>query len=622
MCGLTGYMDLRGERPAERTVVERMTAALVHRGPDSAGFHLDGPLGLGFRRLRILDLASGDQPLYNEDGSIVLVCNGEIFNYRELRAELQAKGHVFRTNTDVEVLVHLYEEHGVGLLQLLNGQFAFAIHDSRNRTLFLARDPFGINPLYYTVTGDELVFGSEVKALLEHPRVARAVDLTALDQVLSFPGVVPPRTLFKGIASVLGGQYLLARGGRLQTLEYWDLDYPTADQIEDGKPESYYVERLSELFTQAVRYRLQADVPVGLYLSGGMDSSLVAATAKQLRPLDLHRTFSITFQDPEIDEARYQRRMVEHIGATHCEVPFDEASISERLPKMVYHCERPVKESFNTCSLALAEAASRHGVKVVLGGEGADELFAGYVGYRFDQAGLRGGSSWDVETALEDELRAELWGDEKIFYEQDLHALRDLKRALYSPRLNEDFHEFDSVRAGVVNKGRLLGRHYIHQRSYLDFKLRLSDHLLTEHGDHMVMAHSVEGRYPFLDIDLVEFAKTIPPRLKVNGLTEKYILKQVARQLVPPEVVQREKFGFRGPGSPYLLQRDIAWVKDMLSYDRIKRQGYFNPDTIEKLKARYSVSGARLNGHLETDFLMLVLTFNALIEIFRLPDVN
>ncbi len=244
MCGFAGYIDLRGERRPKDETLRRMTDTLVHRGPDSSGFFNEGGVGLGFRRLSIIDLAGGDQPITNEDGSLVLLCNGEIYNYRELRRVLEQKGHSFRTESDVEVILHLYEEEGVDLLQRLNGQFAFVVYDRKERRLFLARDHFGINPLYYTVADGVLVFGSEIKAILEHPSVGRAVDLTGLDQVFSFPGIVSPRTVFKGVESLKSGHYLTVHNGDVKVSEYWDLDYPKEGELAYDRPESYYVETL------------------------------------------------------------------------------------------------------------------------------------------------------------------------------------------------------------------------------------------------------------------------------------------------------------------------------------------------------------------------------------------
>jgi len=623
MCGFAGYVDLTHERQAEKEILARMASTIVHRGPDSDGYQVEGSLGLAFRRLSIIDLTGGAQPIHNEDRSVVMVCNGEIFNYRELRSLLEHKGHIFRTKTDVEVLVHLYEEEGPKMLSKLNGQFAFALYDLRRKELFLARDHFGILPLYYTVVDNVLIFASEIKAILRHPLASRSIDLTGLDQILSFPGLVSPRTIFKEIRSLKSGHYMLAGIGGLKIVEYWELDYPRIGDVSYDKPDTYYVERLKELFAQAVRYRLQADVPVGFYLSGGLDSSLTAAMIKaESDPSQTRHSFSILFTDKEISESKYQKMMARHVGSEHHEILFDWNEIATRLPDMIYHCECPVKETFNTCSMALSEAARRHGVPVVLTGEGADELFAGYVGYRFDQLGLRGNKPYNLETILEDELREKLWGDKDLFYEVDQYPLRELKTALYSSGVNELFEDFECLNHELIDKERLRDRHVIHQRSYLDFKLRLSDHLLSEHGDRMALANSVEGRYPFLDIELVEFSREIPPHLKLNQYTEKYIIKKIAEDLVPPQIIQREKFGFRAPGTPYLLQQNIEWINDLLSYERIERQGYFNPAMTERLKKQYSQPGFKLHPHLESDLLMVVLAFGLLLDLFDLPSLN
>lgn len=622
MCGIVGYFDLRNERRTDAEVLAVMTGKMVHRGPDSSGFFIEENIALGFRRLSIIDLAGGDQPLFNEDKSLVLICNGEIFNYRELRHELESKGHIFGTNSDVEVLLHLYEAEGVRCLDKLNGQFAFALFDRKQKMLFLARDHFGVNPLYYTIVDDLFIFGSEIKALLEHPLVRREVDLTGLDQIFSFPGLVSPRTMFKNIASLKSGHCIMVKNGDMQVREYWDLIYPVEGELSYEQPESFYVEKLGELFTRAVRRRLQADVPVGFYLSGGLDSSMIGAVINQLSPETNRHSFSIGFTDRGISETRYQRLMVEHVNSIHHEIIFDWSEICERLQAMIYHCECAVKESYNTCSLALSEAARKNGVPVILSGEGADELFAGYVGYRLDQSGLRSAPKYDLETILEEELREKLWGDKEIIYEIDQSAFREIKTALYSAAANELFAEFDCLNFPLVNKERLREKHFIHQRSYLDLKLRLSDHLISDHGDRMALANSVEGRYPFLDIELVEFAKEIPPDLKLNQFTEKYILRKVAQNLVPAEIIQREKFGFHAPGSPYLLRQKSEWINDLLSYKRIKRQGYFDPDAIERLKTLYSQPNFKLDLPFETDLLMIVLTFGIFLDLYSMPSLN
>lgn len=618
MCGLAGVISLRHDRPVPEEIVTAMAATLIHRGPDAeGGFFADG-IGFGFRRLSIVDLTSGGQPMFSEDGNVVLICNGEIFNHRELRDRLVAKNHVFRTRSDVEVLVHLYEEEGMGLLDKVNGQFAFALYDQARRQLFLARDHLGILPLYYTSTPDYLVFGSEIKAIVQHPDVSPEVDLTGLDQILSFPGIVSPRTMFRGIHALENGEYLSLHNGAIQRVRYWDLDYPPDGADLGCAAEDYYVDTLHELLSQSVRRRLRADVPVGLYLSGGLDSSLIAALAsEEATGVD---SFSIAFPGSPIDESAHQRHMSAVIGSRHHESECDVSYIADHLQEMVFHAECPVKETYNTCSLRLSEMAHAAGIKAVLSGEGADELFGGYAGYRFDHS-RRGRDipQHGLEAALEDEMSRRLWGDPGIRYERNYHAWRETKAEIYSADLAASLDDFDCANFPLIDKSKLAGRHSVHQRSYLDMRLRLSDHLLGDHGDRMALAHSVEARYPFLDREVVEFATKMPASLKVNDHGEKYVLKRIARRLVPASIVEREKFGFRAPASPALFRHNTEWINDLLSSARIKRQGYFNAAVVEHLKNESLTEERDIHPHLTDDLLLVVLTFGILLDTFGLP---
>lgn len=620
MCGIVGIVDLKGEGRVDRGVLERMSRTLTHRGPDSSGLFVEGDVGLAMRRLSIVDLEGGDQPLYNEDRSLVMVCNGEIFHYSDLRHQLGERGHQLSTHCDVEVLLHLYEEQGVDFLAGLNGQFAFAVYDRKEHILILARDHFGINPLYYAVFDGLFLFASEIKALLEHPAVDRQVDCTGLDQIFTFPGLVSPRTMFRGISSLKSGHYIRLAGDHIEVREYWDLDYPEDGDLEERRPDEYYVDRFRELFFEAVRCRLVADVAVGFYLSGGLDSSLIATVIHALSP-DSHRhSFSIDFAERSMSEAKRQEMVARHVDCIHNRVVFDMEETQRRLSDVVYHAECPLRETYNTCTMALSEAAHTRGVKVILTGEGADEIFAGYVGYRFDKYRESRKDAYDLDTIMEDEVREQIWGDKNLFYEIDHYAFNEVKTALYSSGLCAEFEAFDCLQHELVNRDRLRGRHPVHQRSYLDYRLRLADHLLGDHGDRMALANSVEGRHPFLDIDLVEFSTRIPPDLKVKDYQEKYVVREAARTLLPEEIALREKFGWYSSGSPDFLQAGVEWVQDMLSYERIKRQGFFNPDTVENLKQRYSKRGFKLNYPFENDLLIVVLTFGMLLDTFNLPD--
>ena len=622
MCGIVGIYHLQCEITPSQAILKKMADTIVYRGPDDEGYHIDKGLGFGFRRLSIIDLGGGHQPISNEDSTVMLICNGEIYNYKELRRNLQLDGHLFKTDCDIEVLVHLYEEVGENLLKALNGQFAFAIFDQKRERLLLGRDHVGIAPLFYTVADNTLIFASEIKAILQHPAVQREVDLTGLDQMLTFPGLISPRTMFKNIHALKPGHYLLVEDGKLSVREYWDLSYPTSDQINYQLSETDALELLDEQLRKAVNYRLNADVPVGFYLSGGLDSSLIASLIHTLSPGEHRHSFSIGFAQQEIDERRYQRMMVEQVKSQHHETVFDWRAISERLPAIIYHAESPLKESYNTCSLALSQLVHQHDIRVVLTGEGADELFAGYVGYRFDQQRQNEEESTDLDELLAQELQEKLWGDGQFFYEKNYHGFKETKTALYSQALVDQFDQFDCIQRPLVDKSKLLGRHALHKRSYLDFKFRLSDHLLADHGDRVAYANSVEARYPFLDVNVIAAAQKLPPNLLLNGMIEKYILKQLSARYLPEAVIKREKFSFVAPGSPYLLQQNVSWINELLSRERIKRDGYFNPDTVERLKKIYGMPGFTLSQTFDDDLLMMVLTFNIFLDTFHLPRIG
>ncbi len=627
MCGVTGVFNFDKNRQVERATIIRMADKMEHRGPDDAACYLNGHVGLGFRRLSIIDLANGQQPFFSPDKSIVLICNGEIFNYPELRENLEAKGHVFQTNCDVEVVLYLYLEYGTQFLNKLNGQFAFCIYDKNKEQLFLARDHFGICPLFYAKLNDAFIFGSEIKPILEHPDVSRDIDLRGLDQLFSFPANIAPTTFFKNVRSLEAGHYAIVKNGQFSSHEYWNLEYPKENYSYDTKDEKYYIENLTDLLMKSVNYRLMADVPVGFYLSGGLDSSLIGGMMRRLESNKDFQSFSICFpgseENKDINEQRYQRLLSNHIHSTHNEIPFNWDNFESKLRDAIYFSETPLKETYNICSLALSKSAKNNGIKVVLSGEGADELFGGYAGFKFDQQRLSNGNGHhkDLEHLMEDKVRSLLWGDADFTYEKNENEFRETKTALYSERVNGQYAAFDCLKVPAINHEMIRDRHIFHKRSYVDFKLRLGGHLIADHGDRMTLANNVEGRYPFLDINLIEFARKIPPSMMLKNMSEKYILKEVARQYIPQEIINREKFGFVAPGSPQLLKNNDEWVKDMLSYDRIKRQGYFNPDTIERLKKIYSRDNFILVPPYDMDLLIIILTFNLFLDIFNAPDL-
>jgi asparagine synthase (glutamine-hydrolysing) len=626
VCGIAGILDRNSHPDIDKEVLVKMGEAINHRGPDAASVVVEGNLGLSFKRLSIIDLSQGMQPIYSENNKIVAICNGEIYNYKELRKELKAKGYKFKSSCDVEVIVPLYQEYGIDFVKKLNGQFAFSLYDRRNETLFLVRDHFGVCPLFFTEVEGQLIFGSEIKAILQHPLVKKEVNLTALDQMFTFPGIVSPTTFFKGISSLKPGHYLKVTAGQTSLHEYWDLEYPLEQEQEEEKPEAYYIEKLEELFSKSVKYRLNADVPVGFYLSGGLDSSLVGAMMHKHRPGHRFKSFSISYpkeEDKEHDESRFQRLVANQLNTNHHEINFDWERVAGNLRDAIYYSEGALKESYNTCSLALSQAVRDNNIKVILSGEGSDEFLGGYVGYRFDvQRRENQHEQKSIEDILDEQIREKLWGDSSFFYETNFHTLNETKEAIYSDLLNSKKNQFDCINNLEIDKTKLEGRHPFHKRSYLDLKLRLSDHLVSDHADRVNYANSVEGRYPFLDIELIEFIKTIPPSVKLKGLVEKYILKEMSKKYLPAEISRRQKFSWVAPSSIQLMKNNVEWVNDYLSEEKIRRQGYFNPATVERLKKMYTKDGFKLNIPFDQDLLMIILTFNIFLDVFEMPAVS
>lgn len=615
MCGIFGFVSSNGRSPDPITL-QKMGRVLIHRGPDSAGIHIAGNVGLGFRRLALVDLEGGQQPLLNEAGTIALACNGEIYNHHELRATLGQRGHTFATRSDVEVILHLYEEMGIDAVGNLNGQFAFALHDAD--TLILARDRAGVCPLFYAETADGVVFASEIKSLLQHPSVLRQVDVAGLDQILTFPGMVSPQTMFQGVRSLPPGHVAIVRAGQIQVRSYWNLTFHS----DDGHPLEHWIDRLDEALTGAVERRLKADVDVGYYLSGGMDSSLIAIMAKRCNGnVRGQRTFSIAFDDNSLSEAPYQQAMARVLRAEHREIGFSDQDLAELLAEAVYHSESPLKESYNAASFKLARTVRESGLKTVLSGEGADELFAGYVGYRLDAMGRSripsvGSRVRDVNTT-EEEIRQRLWGDTSFLYERQYAAHFEQMDRLLSPRAAEARgpRRYDNL----VDKAALAGYDTLQRRSYIDFKLRLADHLVSDHGDRMGMANSVELRYPFLDNAVLDVCQAMPSAYKLRQSIEKFIVRKVAERYLPPAIVNREKFAFVGQTGQALLRLNLGWCNDLLSYEQIKREGYFNPEVVEALRLKYQAPEFCFRAPFEEDLLLLVLTFGLFRSLFDMP---
>jgi len=604
MCGIVGICDLHGAPPATEAVLRSMLGAVRHRGPDQFGIYLDDHVGLGNARLSIIDLSTGQQPISNEDGSLWIVFNGEIFNHPELRRELESLGHTFSTTSDTEAALHAYEEYGSGCLSRFNGQFALAVWDSRRRTLFLARDRLGVRPLFYTVAGGALVFGSEIKAILAAPGTTASPDPVALDQIFTFWSTLSPRTFFQGIEELPPGHSMLVGDGRFTIGPYWEMAFPEGTALPQ-RPTREYAEELRDLLVDATRIRLRADVPVGAYLSGGLDSSTVTAIVRSqtTNPLE---TFSIAFSDADYDESGFQTTMAKALGTRHHVVHAAYADIGAVFPEVTWHAETPLMRTSPAPMFLLSGLVRDNDFKVVLAGEGADEVMAGYDIFR--EAKIRRFWARQPDSAARPALLKRIYpwmpaagGSDyvKAFFGLGLtdvdareyshgprwrttaRAKRFFSAAMRRAAADADAHGTPSYPDGFDRWDPL------HQAQYLETTILLSQYLLSSQGDRMAMAHSVEGRFPFLDHRVIEFADNLPPALKLNGLTEKYLLKEVSREWLPAEISRRPKQPYRAPvHRAFFNDSPPDYVEEVLSRSAIEQSGYFNPNAVDQLVAK------------------------------------
>lgn len=617
MCGIAGILNLGEGEPPELERGSRMLATLRHRGPDEFGLYAGSSALLASARLSIIDLQSGRQPISNEDGSVWVVFNGEIFNYRELRAELSARGHRFTTRTDTEVLVHLYEDHGPSFLSRLNGQFAFAIWDSRRRELLLARDRLGVRPLFYTMHQGRLYFGSEIKAILANREIAAEIDPVAIDEIFHYWSCLTPRTAFRGILELPPGHFAVAREGSIEVQRYWDLAFAPG---RAGRSREEAVEELRACLTDAVKIRLEADVEVGAYLSGGLDSSLVTALVKRMAGRRL-RTFSISFGDPEFDESAYQREMAEYLGTEHRVVQASHGDIGRAFPEVIWHTECPILRTAPVPMFLLSRLVNESGIKAVLTGEGADEFLGGYD--IFKEAAVRHFWSRHPESRLRPLLFERLYPDIGrlhgasnamlgAFFRHDLttaasspyfsHVIRwrngERSARFYSADLKASL---PAVRRLPVLPANFMEWGTLERAQYLESTVFLPQYLLCSQGDRMGMANSVEGRFPFLDPRVVEFSCGLPSEWKLNGLKEKWLLRLLARDYLPSSISARRKRPYRAPIHLSFFDPSPEYVPELLSERSIRSAGLFEPAAVRQLVQK-AESGKALG---ETDEMAL-----------------
>jgi asparagine synthase (glutamine-hydrolysing) len=600
MCGISGIVYHDQHRPVSVEDLRSMCDTLVHRGPDDEGFFVERNVGLGMRRLSIIDLVSGHQPISNENGRVWIVFNGEIYNYPELRQDLERRGHTFTTNTDTESIVHAYEEYGEECVKKLNGMFAFAIWDGREQRLLLARDRLGVKPLYYFFDDRCLVFGSELKAVLAHGAVPREIDPEALDNFLTFEYIPAPLSIFQGVKKLLPGHMLVLQEGKVSIHPYWQLHCTRLKGCEAELGQA-----LSDLLKDAVRMRLISDVPLGALLSGGVDSSTIVCLMSEImdRPV---KTFSIGFDDPSYNELRYARAVAQHLGTDHYELTIqpDAVNLVERL---VRHLDEPLADVSIFPTYLVSQLARQH-VTVVLSGDGGDELFAGYEWYiadKFDRAyrklpaavrtrwippvidhippssrkkGLRNKLKRFVEgTMLPPALRHFRW---------NIFLTEERKRLLYSEDLQRAVAPLDIYARFIAYLEAVEEADSLWQQQFADINTYLVDDILVK-VDRMSMANSLEARTPYLDYRVVEFAAGLPSELKLRGWQTKYLLKRSMATKLPGEILNRRKEGFSIPMKNWLRKELHPLMQDVLSAERLEREGLFNSPYVEKLKMEH-----------------------------------
>ncbi len=611
MCGIAGFSGADVHPDEAHPLLRRMIHTLAHRGPDGFGFHAADGVGLAHARLSIIDLSTGDQPIHNPSRTVWTVFNGEIFNYVELRRELEAEGRVFYTQSDTEVIVHLYDRDGDDFVQHLNGQFAIALWDATRHRLLLARDRAGIRPLYLAREAGRLWFASEPKALLAALPQCAVLDPRGLAETFATWSPIEPHTVYRGIESLPPGHLLVREADGRETLRrWWDWTFP--DEAETS-PSRFPMDvetataELRALLIDAVRLQLRADVPVGAYLSGGLDSSGIVAMIRGFTDTPV-RTFSVAFEDGEFDESEHQMAMVRHLGTDHTTLRCTRRDIGEAFPRLVRHTETPVLRTAPVPLMLLAGSVREHGYKVVLTGEGADEVFGGYD--LFKEAKIRRFWARQPDSRLRPRLLERLYGYlpnspvrnpafAQTFFGQGMQHLHrpvfahvprwtTSQRALglLSPEMRAEVGAFDPLDAFEATLPADIARWSpLARDQYVEAKSLLSGYLLSSQGDRVAMAHSIEGRVPYLDHRVIEFANRLPPSWKIRGMTEKWLLRRALRELLPDDILQRTKQPYRAPDSAsfFFDGQPLDYVADLMSEASLREAGYFDAAAVGRL---------------------------------------
>ena len=630
MCGINGIaLSSRARRSVDVLTLERMRDVLTHRGPDDCGIFIDGRIGLGHRRLSIVDVTAGHQPMTNEDGSLQIVYNGEIYNHSDFRQPLEARGHQYTTHCDTETILHLYEEEGARCVEHLRGMFAFAIWDQVKRELFIARDRLGIKPLYYVHADDgSLYFASEIKSLLAARAVAPEINFSALPDHLANHATSGEETLFRGVKRLLPGHTLLWRDGRIHIEKYWDLHF--ARNGDERRADTDYIEEWTELFRASVRLRLMADVPLGMFLSGGIDSSAIAAVMSGMVDEPI-KTFSVAFAEREANELEYARLVARAYKTDHHEVIVSPEDFFAALPKLVWHEDEPLAHLASIPLYFVSRLASQH-VKVVLTGEGSDEMLAGYERYRKTIYNLALGARYNsltsesmrraVRRCLENlpegsKARQKLSRTflylpldiESIYFDNFAVFPRGMQRELLTPDAKDRVRAHDpyaDVRRHLATTDAATP---LNRLLYADTKTYLHELLMKQ--DQMSMAASIESRVPFLDHKLVEFTARLPERMKLRGWTTKYILRQGLKDVLPAAILNRPKMGFPVPIGAWFRGRFRSVIDEYVVSERAINRGLFDPTFVRRLVEQHQ-SGTK--NHAER--LWALVNFEAWLRQF------
>ena len=642
MCGIVGIYNSMDTLYSTEALLTRMLARIQYRGPDESGIYINKIAALGSVRLSIIDIQSGQQPLSTEDGKYWIVFNGEIFNYIELKVDLKRLGYTFRTESDTEVLLNAYLEYGSDCLNRLNGQFVFAIWNNEKKELFLARDRVGIRPLFFTQTeNNTFLFGSEIKTLFEHPDVKPEIDPVSMSQVFTFWSTITPRTIFKRIFELAPGHFMIISRGKKVILPFWSLKFPVEKDAYFKGTIHEAAEELEKLLTNAVRIRLRADVQVAAYLSGGLDSSATTALIKKVAPETL-QTFSIGFEDNEFDETPYQQEVSKYLGTRHTAFTCTRQDIGNYFPQVVWHSEIPILRTAPVPMFCLSKKVRENNIKVVITGEGADEMLAGYD--IFKEGIIREFWSREPNSKYRPLLLQKLYpylaqfqGKNKrmlkFFFGYQLqdtaspfysHVLRWRNTSnlqnLFSEDLKSDLNGFDQYEE--VKK--MLPKDFDHygmlnKSQWLESSIFMSSYLLSSQGDRVAMANSVEGRYPFLDYRVMEFAAKLPPDFKMHGLNEKFILKRMMDNRLPASVLKRPKQAYRAPiANSFLSSIAKEYVTDLLSERDINQTGMFSSHLVQKLLKK--ISNVDLVTEMENMALAGVISSQLIYHQYILKD--